>query len=157
MVNEKSLENLKVPSSIEAAIYGSKGGIASGKSRLRKTALKELIANFVVMPVADTKTVGKLSAFFPELEPDALNYISLAFMRVIQDMTASSTKPIDRIKIIEFIRDTMGQKPVENIKIDDTKAEEYHIDKVLSENFTDDELVEMLKNMYKNDDNKGEN
>ena len=157
MVNEKSLENLKVPTSIEAAIYGAKGGIASGKSRLRKSALKEMIADFIVMPVTDTKLIDKLATFFPELEPDALNYISLAFMRVIQDMTATSTKPIDRIKIIEFIRDTMGQKPIENIKIDDARQEELNIDRVLAENFTDAELVEMLKNLYKKDNNKGEN
>ena len=76
-------------------------------------------------------------------------------MRVLQDITSTSIRPLDRIKIIEFLRDAIDGKPIENIKIDDARAEELHIDKVLSENFTDDELVEMVKNMYQNE-NKGE-
>lgn len=142
-------ENLKPPESTsEARARGMLGGIASGKSKRRKQAIRELISELLPMPVTDTKTVDKFSKFFPELDKDSLNYINLAFMRVLQDMTSSDTRPLDRIKIIEFLRDTLGEKPIENIKIDDARAEELHIDKVLSERFTDDELVEMVRNMY---------
>ncbi len=149
-------KNLKPPESTSIARErGMAGGIASGKSKRRKRAMKELISELISMPVTDTKTVEKFARFFPELEKDSLNYINLAFMRVLQDITSTSIRPLDRIKIIEFLRDAIDGKPIENIKIDDARAEELHIDKVLSENFTDDELVEMVKNMYQNE-NKGE-
>ena len=142
-------ENLKPPeSSNKARELGQLGGIASGKSKRRKMAMRELISELVNMPISDKKIIEKFTKFFPELDENSINYINLAFMRVIQDITDISTKPLDRIKIIEFLRDTLGEKPIENIKIDDARVEELHIDKVLSERFTDDELVEMVKNMY---------
>ena len=71
--------------------------------------------------------------------------------------SSTSIKPLDRIKIIEFLHDVTEGKIVEKIKIDDARQEELNIDRVLAENFTDEELVEMVKNMYQKDNNKGEN
>jgi len=145
-------DNLKPPESTKIARErGFLGGVASGKSKRRKIAMRELISELVNMPISDKKIIEKFTKFFPELDENSINYINLAFMRVIQDITDISTKPLDRIKIIEFIRDTLGEKPIQQIKIDDYKAETMHIRNLISENFSDEELIDMIKKMDKNE------
>lgn len=95
MANEK---NLKVLTSEEARRNGRKGGIKSGKIRREKKLLKELLEDVLFAP---TKT-GNLAI----------------------DITNALVKKAKKgnVKAYELIRDTLGQKPVENLKIENPQA-----------------------------------
>lgn len=95
MANEK---NLKVLTSEEARRNGRKGGIKSGEIRREKRLLKELLEDVLFTP---TKT-GNLAI----------------------DITNALIKKAKKgnVKAYELIRDTLGQKPVENLKIENPQA-----------------------------------
>ena len=95
MANEK---NLKVPTSEEARENGRKGGIKSGEIRRERKLLKELLEEVLDTP---TKT-GNFAI----------------------DITNALVKKAKKgnVKAYEVIRDTLGQKPVENINIENSQA-----------------------------------
>ena len=83
-------QNLKVPTSEEAREIGKKGGIASGKARAERKALKEEL--LLLLSEGDTQKKISLS--------------------LIQQALDGNTKAF------EVIRDTIGEKPVDEIKAD---------------------------------------
>lgn len=91
-------ENLKTPTSEEARKNGKKGGIRSGEVRRERKLLKELLEEVLDMP---TKT-GNFAI----------------------DITNALVKKAKKgnVKAYEVIRDTLGQKPVENINIENSQA-----------------------------------
>lgn len=95
MAREK---NLKIPTSTEARKNGKKGGIRSGEVRRERKLLKELLEEVLDTP---TKT-GNFAI----------------------DITNALVKKAKKgnVKAYEVIRDTLGQKPVENINIENSQA-----------------------------------
>lgn len=92
------MSNLKVLSPEEARINGSKGGKKSVEVRRQKKVLKELLEEALEK---ETKT-GNMAI----------------------DITNALIKRAKNgnVKAYEVIRDTLGQKPVENINIENPQA-----------------------------------
>ena len=92
MANEKNLK--PVQSEKEARELGKKGGIASGKARKERKALKEEL--LLLLSKGDTQKKISLS--------------------LIKEAMKGNTKAF------EVIRDTIGEKPKESIKIENPEA-----------------------------------
>lgn len=86
-------QNLKTPSTSEARERGKKGGKASAKARKEKKILRELLEDALL---TNTKTGNR--------------YIDIT-NALIQEAEKGN------VKAYETIRDTLGQKPKENVKI----------------------------------------
>ncbi len=142
-MNENSLKNLKTLSPNEARINGRVGGIKSGECRARKRALKEIIEELINQPISDKKSEDFVRKFFPHLENRDFNVSVLGLARIFKDLTNPNTKPNERIKIFEFLRDTLEGKPIQAIQIDPLKQEEFEIDKRLAQ-MSDEELLQII-------------
>lgn len=92
-------DNLRTPSTEEARERGSKGGKASGKARRRKKELKELL---------------ELALSQPSDIPDCEDNYTAITVGLVQKAIQGDTKAY------EVIRDTLGQKPVEQVQSDIT-------------------------------------
>lgn len=91
------IENLRTPTTEEARERGKKGGQASGKARRRRKELKQLLELALSQP--------------SEIVDGEDNYTAITaalVQRAIQGDT----------KAYEVIRDTLGQKPVEQQQMD---------------------------------------
>lgn len=96
----------------EARARGRKGGIASGKARREKKAMRETLAALLSMPMKDGK--------YADVE-SIKNFASMKGKN-IDVQTAISIAMIQRALkgdkgAAEFIRDTSGQKPTDNMNI----------------------------------------
>ena len=103
-------ENLKTPSTEEARVRGRKGGKASGKARREKKDMRETFLEILDMPMkagklSDAKTLEGLLA--------AKN------LRAGQKMALKIlTQALDGdVRAAEFVRDTSGQKPVQQMEV----------------------------------------
>ena len=116
MANEQNLEPFTSEQSRdEAKKNGSKGGIASGKARREKKAMKDTLATLLSMPLKDDQAV------------DVENIKSIAALKgkniTVQEaiMLAQIQKAMKGdTKAAEYIRDTSGQKPENNVNLDMT-------------------------------------
>lgn len=106
---------IPVRSEREAKEKGRKGGIASGKARREKKAMKDTLATLLSMPLKDDKAV------------DVENIKSIAALKgkniTVQEaiMLAQIQKAMKGdTKAAEYIRDTSGQKPENNVNLDMT-------------------------------------
>ena len=110
MANNK--ENLKIPTSEEARIYGSKGGKASGKARREKKAMKETLEALLAMPLNEGKA------------DDIEEIRNLACVKG-KNITVQEAIMLTQIKkaikgdtrAAEYIRDTSGNKIKEGIEL----------------------------------------
>lgn len=107
--------NLKpIQSTEEAREKGSKGGKASGKVRRERKALKEQLEMFLSLPLKNEEAKEKLANLGLDVETIdnqmAMNFA--LFQRAIKGDT----------KAYELIRDTIGEKPKENINIENSQA-----------------------------------
>lgn len=108
-------ENLKVPTSNEAREIGRKGGIASGKARREKKAMKELLNDILDLPLKDGKTDEIKS--LEEIEGKKLNgknvtvEQAMIYMQVLKALKGDTTAFV-------ALRDTSGQKPSDKLDID---------------------------------------
>lgn len=92
MANEQNLRPKRYTSE-EAKINGKKGGIASGKAKREKKLLRELLEEALAMQT-----------------PQGTNrYVDIT-QAIINKASNGDTKAY------EVIRDTLGQKPVEEVK-----------------------------------------
>lgn len=103
-------ENLKAPSTEEARVRGRKGGKASGKARREKKDMRETFLEILDMPMkagklSDAKTLEGLLA--------AKN------LRAGQKMALNIlAQALDGdVRAAEFVRDTSGQKPVQQMEV----------------------------------------
>lgn len=107
------IDNLNpVKTEEEAREKGRKGGIASGKARREKKAMRETLAALLSMPMKDGK--------FADVE-SIKNFASMKGKN-IDVQTAISIAMIQRALkgdkgAAEFVRDTSGQKPTDNMNI----------------------------------------
>ena len=98
MANEK---NLRIPTSEEAREIGRKGGIKSGEVRRAKRTFRELMEEY-----------GKMQS---KEHPELTNDEAVIFA---QYQKAKDEKAVGSTEAAKFIRDTKGEKPVEQHQIE---------------------------------------
>lgn len=110
MANVENLRPIKTLSREEAKKRGSKGGKASVKAKKQRKQLKELFKSMLAtsIPQEDLKEKIKTMGFKDEEE----NYNTLLGMTTLNEALKGN------IKAIEMIRDTIGEKPKEEVAIE---------------------------------------
>ena len=110
MANVENLRPIKTLSREEAKKRGSKGGKASVKAKRQRKQLKELFKSMLATPIPqkDLKEKIKTMGFKDEEE----NYNTLLGMTTLNEALKGN------IKAVEMIRDTIGEKPKEEVAIE---------------------------------------
>lgn len=133
-----NLENLKVPTSEEARRNGAAGGRASGESRRRKRAMREVLDDLLSMPLRqgalkEIKSLADLAG--PNGKINLLNgkvnvtvEQAMLLAQILQAINGNT-------KAATFLRDTAGQKILKDA---DEQAE-----------YEDDGFTEAIKNSAK--------
>ena len=106
------IDNLKTPTTDEARQRGQAGGIASGKARRDKKAMKDTLTALLSMPLksgkaADVESIKNLAA----LKGKNITVQEAIMLAQIQKALKGDTKAA------EYIRDTSGQKLKESIEL----------------------------------------
>lgn len=104
-------EDLKpVQSTEEAKERGRKGGIASGKARREKKLMRETLDIILAMPMKNGKNADVESIrSFAALKGKNISVQEAILIAQVQKAMKGDTKAA------EYVRDTIGQKPVENV------------------------------------------
>ena len=110
MANEQNLNPVKTKS--EARTRGRNGGIASGKARREKKMMRETLEALLSMPMksgkaADIETIKNFAA----LKGKTITVQEAMMIAMIQKALKGN------VNAAEWIRDTAGQKPVENMNM----------------------------------------
>ncbi len=108
MANEQNLKPKTTLSKEEAKKMGSKGGIASGKARRERKAMKEQLEILLNMPVTDSKVKNKIKKMGVE-EDDMNNQMAITTALYLEALSGNT-------KAYELIRDTIGEKPIDKIE-----------------------------------------
>lgn len=108
MANEMNLDPVK--STSEARKRGRKGGIASGKVRREKKMMRETLDMLLSMPMKNGKSADVESIrSFAALKGKNISVQEAILIAQIQKAMKGDTKAA------EYVRDTMGQRPVDSI------------------------------------------
>lgn len=108
MINEQNLDPVK--SKEEARKRGRAGGIASGKARREKRLMRETLDILLAMPLKDGKFADVESIKnFAALKGKNINVQEAIMIAQVQKAMKGDTKAA------EYVRDTIGQKPVDNV------------------------------------------
>ena len=108
MANENNL-NL-IQSESEARKKGRKGGIASGKARREKKLMRETLDIILSMPMKNGKNADVESIrSFAALKGKNISVQEAILIAQVQKAMKGDTKAA------EYVRDTAGQKPVDNV------------------------------------------
>ena len=104
---------IPVRSESEAREKGKNGGIASGKARREKKAMKDTLNDLLSMPLksgkaADVETIKNLAA----LKGKNITVQEAIMLAQIQKAMKGDTRAA------EYVRDTIGQKPDNKMNID---------------------------------------
>lgn len=91
---------------------GRKGGIASGEAKRRKKAMREILEVLLEMPLNDNKChdVEDIKAF-GKLRDKNVSVQTAMMIKQVQKALKGD------LAAAEFIRDTSGQKPKDNVNI----------------------------------------
>ena len=105
-------ENLKTPTAREARERGTKGGIASGKARREKKAMKETLSVLLSMQLqdgrgADIETIRSISA----LKGKNISVQEAIMLAQIKKAMKGDTRAA------EFVRDASGNKLAESVAL----------------------------------------
>lgn len=113
MANEKNLEHFTSDQSREEAMRnGKKGGIASGKARREKKLMRETLDIILSMPMKNGKNADVESIrSFAALKGKNISVQEAILIAQVQKAMKGDTKAA------EYVRDTIGQKPGENIEM----------------------------------------
>lgn len=95
-----NVQNLRVPTSAEARELGRKGGLASAAKRAERKSFRDGLLMLLNEPLKD-----KSGAATDKTTQDAV-IAGLIKKAIAGDMRA-----------VEFIRDTIGEKPVDQVKV----------------------------------------
>ena len=106
------IDNLRTPSTDEARSIGRKGGIASGKARREKKALKETLEELLSMPLhkgvqCDLDKIKNIAA---------LKGKNITMQEAIMLAMLNKAAKGD-VRAAEYVRDTIGQKPIDNMNM----------------------------------------
>ena len=111
--NSRNIQNLKpVKNTEEAKERGRLGGIAAGKTRQKRKQLKELAKAILDNGIQDDSQIEKIREQLPDLNKQDVTW-GLALL-LKQFEKAKDGDP----KAFELLRDTSGQKPVDQQQID---------------------------------------
>ena len=107
MANE---ENLKAPTPKEARERGAKGGVASGKARREKKLMRETLETLLGMPLKNGKSasvedIRSLAA----VKGKNISVQEAILIAQVQKAMKGDTRAA------EYVRDTIGQKPVDSV------------------------------------------
>lgn len=91
----------------EASELGRKGGVASGKARQKKKLMKDLVIEMLNSKIWSDELKAKILNVFPEMEDEKMQVQTAMIASQIQKAMKGDTKAF------EVMRDTAGQKPVE--------------------------------------------
>ena len=105
MANEK---NLRPPSTREARERGKKGGKASAKKRQQNKTFKEIINKFLDGQVTNKELKEQMVKF--GFADDEVSNKSCAVFALWKEAIKGNTKAF------ELMRDTIGEKPIEQIQ-----------------------------------------
>ena len=94
---------------IEQREIAKKGGIESGKIRREKKQMKEIINDLFSKPVTNQKIIDKLKTLGYK-DDEITNQIAITSSAFFKALKGD-------IKAMEFLRDTAGQKPKDEIAI----------------------------------------
>ena len=113
MANENNLEHFTSEQSREEAVKnGKKGGIASGKARREKKAMRETLEALLSMPMKGGKAADiEAIKNFAELKGKNITVQDAMVIAMLQKAMKGN------VTAAEWIRDTAGQKPVENMNM----------------------------------------
>lgn len=105
-------ENLKpVRTKGEARDKGRNGGIASGKARRQKKAFRETLEALLYMPMKDGKEIAVDDIqSFASIKGQNISVQEAILIAQIQKAMKGDTRAA------EYVRDTIGQKPVDKIE-----------------------------------------
>lgn len=96
----------------ERAEYGRQGGIKSGETKRRKKAMKETLEVLLSMPMKSGKTSDVESIKnFAALKGKNINVQEAMIIAMIQRAMKGD------VKAAEWLRDTSGQKPTDNMNV----------------------------------------
>ena len=120
--NEKSKQYLNpVKTSEEAKKRGRNGGIASGVARRKKKELKALAKTILNNNIRDFAQVARIQEELPDLEQQDITWGLVLLLKQFEK--AKDGDP----KAFEILRDTSGQKPVDQQEIDFTNKDKIEI------------------------------
>lgn len=119
-------DNLIVPSSEEARKNGAKGGIASGKARREKKAMKDTLETLLAMPLKDGLAAGlEEIQSLASVKGKNITVQEAIMLAQIQKAMKGDTRAA------EYIRDTSGNKMREGLL--DYEEQKARIDKLRAE------------------------
>ena len=96
----------------EARKRGRNGGVASGKARREKKMMRETLEMLLSMPLNNKKMVDVDSIrSFGALKGKNVSVQEAMMMAQVMKAIKGDTKAA------EYVRDTIGQKPVENVEL----------------------------------------
>ena len=112
MAGRKNLLKAEDLTSDELRERAQKGGIASGKARREKKLMRETLDVLLSMPLkngkyADVESIRNFAA----LKGKNINVQEAILIAQVQKAMKGDTKAA------EYVRDTIGQKPVENVNM----------------------------------------
>ncbi len=108
MANIENLKPIKTLSSEEAKKRGSKGGKASVKAKRERKAMREQLEMLLNLPIKDIKIQKKVTDL--GISSSEINNQMAMTVALYQEALLGNTKAY------ELIRDTIGEKPVEQVK-----------------------------------------
>ena len=110
------VDNLVTLTPEEAREQGRKGGIASGKARRERRQMRETLQLLLDMPMKAGKSVDvEEIKNYAKLKGKNISVQEAMLIAQVQKAMRGDTKAA------EFIRDTAGQKPVENVDMNVNK------------------------------------
>ena len=107
MANDENLIPNSARSPEELRENGRKGGVASGKARQKKRLMKDLVIEMLNSKIWSAELKAKILNVFPEMEDEKMQVQTAMIASQIQKAMKGDTKAF------EVMRDTAGQKPVE--------------------------------------------
>ena len=109
------IDNLKTPTAEEARMRGKSGGIASGKARREKKAMRETLELLLSMALKDgaVANIEKIKSI-ASLNGKNITVQDAIMMKQIQKAMKGDTRAA------EYIRDTSGNKPKESVEMSGT-------------------------------------
>lgn len=106
------IENLRTPTTAEARDMGRKGGIASGKARREKKAMKDTLEALLSMPIADgaADDVADIQSL-AEIKGKNISVQEAIMLAQIKKAMKGD------LQAAIFVRDSSGNKPADGLNI----------------------------------------
>jgi len=143
MPNEKNLIPHRINSAKKARELGRQGGINSGESKRAKKTLKQ-ITELMLVTKPTKEALSKIKKDFPEVSGQIDFKTLLVLGQIHKAVSKRDTKAV------EFIRDIIGEKPIEKSANININAEYDN----LSEEDLDKKIIELQKSINEMENKK---